>query len=298
MLIKLLKAEWIKLAHRPMTNILLLIFLLMTTLILALYFVVVGLALGSFGLQVNLFNPVQIEQYRLQLSFPGIFGAILGQVNGIGGICAIIITAGAIGSEYNWGTLRAQLARQPNRAMYLTAKLIAIMLLLLIAILLAQALGVVLALVFGGLLGSIGSVSAGDLLNLPIAILRSLYVLLPYVLFTAACSIFGRSVLAGTAGGMIFLTTDLVLGGLSFLPNTGGMLAFIYNLLVQQNINSLVVSNAYSFGLDPSIALSRFLDLAILPSQLQAVIVIAVYCLSFGSTAYYWFLKRDLTGAA
>jgi ABC-2 type transport system permease protein len=298
MLIKLLKAEWIKLAHRPMTNILLLIFLLMTTLILALYFVVVGLALGSFGLQVNLFHPVQIEQYRLQLSFPGIFGAILGQVNGIGGICAIIITAGAIGSEYNWGTLRAQLARQPNRAMYLTAKLIAIMLLLLIAILLAQALGVVLALVFGGLLGSIGSVSAGDLLNLPIAILRSLYVLLPYVLFTAACSIFGRSVLAGTAGGMIFLTTDLVLGGLSFLPNTGGMLAFIYNLLVQQNINSLVVSNAYSFGLDPSIALSRFLDLAILPSQLQAVIVIALYCLSFGATAYYWFLKRDLTGAA
>lgn len=298
MLIKLLKAEWIKLVHRPMTKTLLLIFLLMTALILSLYFVVVGLALGSFGFQVALFNPVQIEQYRLQLSFPGMFGAILGQVNGIGGICAIIITAGAIGSEYNWGTLRAQLARQPNRAMYLTAKLIAIMLLLLIAILLAQALGLVLAFVFGGLLGSVGSVSAGDLINLPIAILRSLYVLLPYVLFTAACSIFGRSVLAGTAGGMIFLTTDLVLGGLSFLPNTDGLLAFIYSLLVQQNINSLVVRNAYSFGLDPSIALSRFLDLAILPSQLQAVIVIAVYCLSFGATAYYWFLKRDLTGAA
>lgn len=297
-MLNLIRAEWLKLVRRPMTLILFVVFLLLTILALSLYFAVVALASGAIGAQVELFRPEQIEQYRLQLRFPGIFGAILGQVNGIGGICAIILTAGALGSEYSWGTLRAQLARQPNRARFLTAKLLAIGLLLLLAIVIAEVVGVVLALVYGSLLGDVGTVSAGDLLVLPVSILRALYVLLPYVLLTASCCTWGRSVLAGTAGGMIFLTTDVVLGGLSFLPNVGGLLGFIYNLLVQQNINTLVVTNARSFGLDPSVALSRFLDLAILPPQWQALLVIAIYCASFAASAYYWLLTRDLTGAA
>jgi len=165
---------------------------------------------------------------------------------------------------------------------------------LLAGILLALLLGGLLALLFGSLLPGTGG-AAGSLLALPLGVLRALYVLLPYVLCTVACSILGRSVVAGAVGGFLFLLADAGLGALSFLAGLGGPISFLLNLIVQPNINTLIVLNSQSFGLDPA-ALTRTMDLNTLPSPFQATLVIGVYSALFFASAYRLLLRRDIGG--
>ncbi len=296
-MLNLIRAEWFKLTRRPLAWVLLAVFLALLVLLLLAEFAVVGLNDGLFsgGARAQLLSAEQVRQFRLHLGFPGIFGAVLGHVNGVGGICAIALTAGVIGSEYGWGTLRTQLARQPNRGRYLIAKIIGLLLALLAGILLALLLGVLLALLFGALLKNTGGAPM-NVLALPLGVLRSLYVLLPYVLCTVACSILGRSVVAGAVGGFLFLAADAGLGALSFLAGLGGPVAFLLNLIVQPNINTMIVLNSQSFGLDPA-ALTRTMDLTTLPAPLQTTAVIGVYSALFFTSAYRLLRRRDIGGA-
>jgi ABC-type transport system involved in multi-copper enzyme maturation permease subunit len=298
-MLNLISAEWFKLSRRPLAWVLLVVFLALLLLLLLSEFLVVALHDGVFsqGAQLSLLREEQVVQFRLHLGFPGIFGAVLGHVNGVGGICAIVLAAGAMGSEYNWGTLRTQLARQPNRARYLVAKLVALLLVLIAGITIALLLGALLALLFGMALASTTGALTVGWLALPMGVLRSLFVLLPYVMFTIACSILGRSVVAGAAGGFLFLVADVGLGALSFLASLGGLVGLILNLIVQPNINTLIVLNSQSFGLDPAI-LTRTMDLSLLPSPLHATLIIGFYSLLFFAYAYRSLLRRDITGVA
>ena len=297
-MLKLIRAEWFKLTRRPLAWVLLAVFLVLLALLLLTEFLVVGLNDGLFsgGARAQLLSEEQVRQFRLHLGFPGVFGAVLGHVNGVGGICAIALAAGVIGSEYGWGTLRTQLARQPNRGRYLIAKIIGLLLALLAGILLALVLGGLLALLFGSLLNDTGGASA-SVPALPLGVLRSLFVLLPYVLCTVACGILGRSVVAGALGGFLFLAADAGLGALSFLAGLGGPIGFLLNLIVQPNINTLIVLNSQSFGLDPA-TLTRTMDLTTLPSPLQATLVVGIYSALFFASAYRLLLRRDIGGAA
>ncbi|MDQ2996938.1 MAG: ABC transporter permease subunit [Chloroflexota bacterium] len=298
-MLNLIRAEWFKLTRRPLAWVLLAVFLASLVLLLLAEFLVVGLDAGMFsgGARAQLLSEEQVRQFRLHLTLPGIFGAVLGHVNGVGGICAIALAAGMIGSEYSWGTLRTQLARRPNRGRYLLAKIIGLLLALLVGILLALLLGGLLALLFGALLPDTTGDVPTSLLALPLGVLRALYVLLPYVLCTVACSILGRSVVAGAVGGFLFLAVDTGLGALLFLADLGGPVTFLLNLIVQPNINTLIVLNSQNFGLDPA-ALTRTMDLSTLPSPLQALLVIAAYSALFGISAYRSLLRRDIGGAA
>ncbi|NJP05637.1 MAG: ABC transporter permease [Chloroflexaceae bacterium] len=295
----LLQAEWIKLSRRPMAHILLAIFLVLLLLSLILYYVVIGFHEGTLtgGLgTITFLDEAQIQQYRQQLQFPGIYGAVFNQINASGGILAIVLAAGAMGSEYGWGTLRVQLARQPRRGRFLIAKVLVLLLVVLIAMAIALVLGTIAAIIFGFFIGEIGSLTLGQLLLLPVSMLQALLVMLPYVMVTMAMSIMGRSVLAGMAGGVIFLLLDVSLGALSFLAEMGGPFIFLYNLLIQQNINALVVANSSYYGLDTA-AISPF-NLELLPHPLQAAVVVLVYSGLFFGYAYFWFVRHDIFGAA
>lgn len=298
-MLNLIRAEWFKLVRRPLAWVLLAVLLALLVLLRATEFMALALHDGLLTggeVRMALLPADQIAQFRLQLTFPGTFGATLGHINSVGGICAIVLAAGALGSEYSWGTLRTQLARQPSRGRYLLAKLIALQLALLAAIAICLACGAALALMFGALLGGAGSLAAADLAALPLGVLRALYVLLPYVMCALAGCAIGRSVLAGAAAGFMFLVLDVGLGALSFLARLGGVLALLINLVVQPNITTLVVLNSRSFGLDPA-ALTRSLDLSTLPSPLQATLVIGAYSALFGWYAYRALARHDITGA-
>jgi ABC-type transport system involved in multi-copper enzyme maturation permease subunit len=296
-MLDLIRAEWFKLTRRPLVWVLLAVFLALLVLLLTVEFLVVALNDGllSEGARAQLLSEDQVAQFRLHLGFPGIFGAVLGHVNGLGGICAIALAAGAMGSEYGWGTLRTQLARQPNRGRYLVAKIIGLLLVVLAGIVIALAIGALLALLFGALAPNT-AVGPASLLALPLGVLRSLYVLLPYVLCTIAFCILGRSLVAGVVGGFLFLVIDAGLGALSFLAGLGGLVGFLLGLIVQTNINTLIVLNSRSFGLDPA-AVTRTMDLTTLPTPLQATLVIGAYSALFFASAYRSLLRRDIGGA-
>ena len=85
-MLKLIRAEWFKLSRRPLVWVLLAVFLASLVLLLLAEFAVVGLNDGLFsgGARAQLLSEEQVRQYRLHLGFPGIFGAELGHVNGIG----------------------------------------------------------------------------------------------------------------------------------------------------------------------------------------------------------------------
>ncbi|MEI7771930.1 MAG: hypothetical protein WCI67_18200 [Chloroflexales bacterium] len=264
---------------------------------LATWALVVALHTGALvgGSRIEVLVPAQIAELRRQLSFPGIFGAVLGQVNSTGGICAIILAAGFLGSDYSWGTLRALLTRAPDRGAYLLAKLITLLIGLLAAILLALLLGALFAMACSPALGLSSGIRPRDLLALPVGILRSLYVILPYIMITLASAALGRSVLAGVGGGLIFLALDVSAGSLNTISAVSPLVRLLVNLLLQPNINTLVVLNSQLFGLDQSVLVSS-LDLSLLPSPLQATLVIAAYCGVFFWSAYRLLLRRDVAG--
>lgn len=298
MLANLFAAEWLKLYRRPLTWGLLAVFLGLMLLAQGLWALVLALHMGAIGgVQLEALAPVQLEQIKLQLSFPGVFGAVLGQVNGTGGILAIILAAGALGSDYSWGTLRTLLTRAPARGAFLLAKSLALLLSLLLATLIALAVGALLALATSAWLDLPGQLSGRDLLALPVGIARSLLVILPYLLATLACAAWGRSVLAGMGGGLIFLALDVGAGSLNSLGLVDDLVQFMLNLLLQPNINTLVVLNGQLFGLDQSV-LTRALDLQGLPSPLQATLVVLIYSVLFAYAAWRSLTRRDVSGAA
>jgi ABC-type transport system involved in multi-copper enzyme maturation permease subunit len=290
-MIDLVRAEWLKLTRRPLTWVLLAIFLAL-----------LALQIVTQDIFTNLVHPgpgstlaAQFEEYRRRSTFPGVLGAALGQLNSVGGLFAVILTAGAMGSEYGWGTLRTQLARLPNRARYLLAKVATLMLMLMAAALLTL---LVCALVGGALAvlrGGGGQLGAGDLARLPLGVLRALYVLLPYVLLTLCFTILGRSLLAGLAGGLMYLVLEGGFGALAAFAALGGVWRTIYNLTIGQNINTLALLNSHDFGLRPEQLSPAFLPEA-LPSPLQATLVVALYCASLLGTALWMFGRRDIGG--
>jgi ABC-type transport system involved in multi-copper enzyme maturation permease subunit len=294
-MIPLLRAEWLKLTRRPLTWILLAVFLALLVLQMVSEFVFLNLVLGSLrSSQAGL--AAQVEEWRRRTAFPGVFGAVLGHINGLGGIFAVILTAGAMGSEYSWGTLRAQLARHPSRTRYLATKVIALLLLLAVAAILTLLVGAALGAALGAISGRIGAVAPSDIGRLPLAILRALYVLLPYVLLTLCLTILGRSLLVGVAGGLLYLVFETVFGALALFQVLGGVWQLLYNLTVQQNINALVQLNSHAFGLQPE-SVAPTLAQAQLPSPFQATLVVAFYSAGFFATALYVFRRRDITGA-
>jgi hypothetical protein len=288
-MINLIRAEWLKLSRRPLSWILLILFLvLLVAQILTQFALTLGMPVRSGIVSA------QFEEWRRGVLFPGIFATALSHVNGLGGIFAVIFAAGAIGSEYSWGTLRTQLARDPARDRYLLAKLTTIMLMLATATLLATLLAVLLSAVLSPILGSAIRITPDDLMNLIPAILRALYVLLPYVLLTAYATLLTRSVLGGVAIGLSYIIVETGFGALALLRVLGGVWALVYNLTIGQNINTLTLMNRHAFGLRPETTAP--LDLSQLPSPLQATIVVAVYSVLFLAFALILFRRRDITG--
>jgi ABC-2 type transport system permease protein len=288
-MINLIRAEWLKLSRRPLSWILLILFLvLLVAQILTQFALTLGMPVRSGIVSA------QFEEWRRGVIFPGIFATALSHVNGLGGIFAVIFAAGAIGSEYSWGTLRTQLARDPARDRYLLAKLTTIMLMLATATLLATLLAVLLSAVLSPILGSAIRITPDDLMNLIPAILRALYVLLPYVLLTAYATLLTRSVLGGVAIGLSYIIVETGFGALALLRVLGGVWALVYNLTIGQNINTLTLMNRHAFGLRPETTAP--LDLSQLPSPLQATIVVAVYSAFFLAFALILFRRRDITG--
>ena len=287
-MLHLIRAEWLKVSKRPMIWILLSVWLLLLIVQFLMFFMIAQVGVG-------ILHPAQITEMEKRLAFPGIFGAVFGHVNSLGGIFAVILTAGMMGSEYGWGTLRTELARHPARVRYIVAKLTMIVLTLFVAILITLVVGMVLGWLVGlAAFGEASIPSVAAILQIPMATLRAVYVLLPYVLLTFCMTIFGRSLLVGLGVGLAFLFVDISFGSLATFAELGGVWQAIYNLTLQQNITPFIDMNSRVFGLTPELVTG--IVLTNMPSMVQATLIVGMYCISFIATTIYFFTKRDITG--
>ncbi len=295
----LLRAEWFKLTRRPLVWVLLVIFVLTFVLNVLGWFLVVAVTDGTFTggqTRIAILTPAMIDEFRQRVMLPGVLGAVLGHANGIGGLCGIVLAAMAMGSEYNWGTLRVQLSRMPQRTRYLLAKVIVVVALVLMGIIIVVPIALLLAWSLGSVLGDAGSLSVQDVLLFPVGLLQSLAVMLPYLLVTFALSIVGRSVFLGVAGGLVFLGIDSSTTALNALAGLNNpLISFLLNLPLQQNINTLLFANGALYGLDMAVLFGQ--DPAQLPPLWQAWVMIGLYSVVFWVYSYISLTRRDVGGA-
>jgi ABC-2 type transport system permease protein len=290
---RLVAAEWLKLTRRPLTRILLALFLALLVLQLAVYATVVAMHARGLTQLGPGFGRAELAEYRLRATFPGLLGAVFAHLNGLGGIFAVIFAGAAMGSEFDWGTLRTQLARTPDRVAFLVAKLTTIMLVLAAGAVATLAVGLVAGAAIGAATGGPMLPDVATLAGIPFAVVRALFVLLPYVLVAVCFATFRRSLLFGVAGGLIYLVGEAGIGALSVFALLGEPWRTLYALTVGQNINTLTLLNAHAFGLHPE-TLTPALRPDILPSAAHATVILAAYCAALYATTRR-LLDRDVT---
>lgn len=199
-----------------------------------------------------------------------------------------------MGSEYGWGTLRPQLAHQPQRGYFVGAKLFALLVALLLVIVLMLLLGIVLSLVFSVVFNTPLSVSSTTLGAILLAGGRSLLAPLPYMALAILLAVVGRSTLAGVAGAIGYWVFEMVLGTLTLFAAASSVWRALSRWLLRQNVNALLAAN--SRALTPAAAALQTPAQAAQPSSLQAGLVVLAYLCCFVALTYVLFTRRDVVG--
>lgn len=236
-----------------------------------------------------------LDRMAETLTYPRALEGIFGISQSVGGILLVILTASVVGGEYAWGTVRVALARGIGRRNYLTAKLIAVMLLSLLGLLIALFLGSIFAgittrLIEGGIDWSFLSLSlAGKLLAM---IGRTWFVLLVPISMTAMVVVLTRSSAAATGVGIAYGLLETIV--IVILAQITGWGETLRSYTIGYNVNSIIALN--SLGGEPlrvGINLGNFPTQE--PSLLNSGGILAGYLLAFLLAMFYSFQKRDIT---
>lgn len=200
-------------------------------------------------------------------------------------ILLVVAIATVLGNEYQYGTLRAQVAMGIPRSQYLLAKVI--------AVLLVGVIGLVLMVAFGTALSVLATLMHGSSLQWHGAFGRvfwqnmgaSLLGTLANFSLALLITLFARTVVARVAAALSYTILETTLTTL--LASFGGTWAKLTNAFFTPNVRAL------SFGVDRAGAFNRDL----LPPPL-AVVVLVGYVVCFLAVSLVVFGRRDITGTA
>ena len=121
-----------------------------------------------------------------------------------GTLLAVVLAAGAAGSEYAWGTVRLMATASSGRLRLITSPLIVVFLMValiaLMAIIVALAYSAIITTANGG--SDFSFVTPGFVKEQMFAFGRTLFVMSPFVALAFAAAIVGRSTLAGVGVGL------------------------------------------------------------------------------------------------
>ena len=291
---RLIKAEIYKLRKRSMTYILLLILIGFIVLVLSIMQATAlnsttATTVGNSGTAITVIPAVAANVYFLKDAITGVM-SILGS---IGMILAVVLVANGMGSEYSWNTIRPYLLCSESRLKMFTAKLIAAA----VFIIAGMIIGLIIAILLGSLFTAIrgfswdmGSSTASFTGRELLIFVRSLYVMLPYILLAFLFTVLGRSTAAGIGFGIGASVLESIITGLMLMAH--GWLAKIPNYLLTPNIQKINSLAQSSGGLTINIGSNTIQT----PSSIHAFIVLAVYCVAFIAISFTLFQKRDVTG--
>ncbi len=216
----LLAADWLKMRHRWMPRILILVLVVLLVLVLW--------GLASDSSRPNIF-PVRGLLAALLLS--SLIGAVLWP-----------IMAGAwAGNEYSWGTVRLTLGRRPNRVEYVLSAIVTLMAWVTVSLLLAMLVG----LLAGGIAATAtghqfvvtSGVPADILLTLVKTFLSVLFVGLFFVSLAYAAGTIFQSPAAGIGLGIGLAIAEQILDGI--FMHLGGAWQVVANHLPAAYIQAL-----------------------------------------------------------
>lgn len=209
-------------------------------------------------------------------------------------VLGVMFVAGAVGSEYTWGTLRPFLTCAESRAKYLGAKFAALGILIFLglagAMLAAIVTSLAIALGRGGIeLDFLDGAYVRDAL---FDFGRTLYVLAPYLLIAALAALAGRSAMIGAAVGLILLAVE---GGVTAaLEQADNWARHIPDFLLMRNGDAVlgasgqVVESGYRGG-------EFFEEIVRPPDPWLGALVLAVYAVGALALALAVFHRRDVT---
>ena len=289
---RLIKAEIYKLRKRSMTYILLSILVAFIVLVLS---IMQATALSSSATTVatgngavTLVPAVPANILFLKDAITGVMG-ILGS---IGMILAVVLMANGMGSEYSWNTIRPYLLCSESRLKMFTAKLIAAAGFIVAGMIIGMLVAILLGVLFTAIRGfswSLGSGLASFTGRELLTFVRSLYVMLPYILLAFLFTVLGRSTAAGIGFGIGASVLETIITGLLFMAH--GWLAKIPNYLLSTNVQ-VINSLAQSSG-GVKITMGTYTIQP--PSALHAFIVLAVWGIACIAISFTIFRKRDVT---
>ncbi len=289
---RLLGAELFKLRKRLMTQVLGVLLVAIIVLLYLVLWAVTGTLADSVTLEPEVSEDLQTLRRALFVRQAIPFGLML--VRAFGTLFAIVLVAGAVGSEYSWGTLRPMLACAESRLKFLGAKLAAVGLLIGLGILAGLAASLATSSLIAALSGGAdlsfldGHYVGRSLLSVG----RTVLTILPYVLIAAFASILGRSTLAGIAAGLGTLFLEGIASGLMRLA--GGWVGHVPDYLLDRNADSLMAANGLLEELRGTFGHADTTMLDFQP-QWEAALILGAYSVVALVAALILFRRRDVT---
>jgi ABC-type transport system involved in multi-copper enzyme maturation permease subunit len=281
--------EFFKLRKRMMTWILA---VLMAGLVILLYSVFWSVSghVTTFGENAEYTGQDLRRALFLQTSVP----FSLQMVASFGTVFAMILAAGAVGSEYSWGTVRLMATAASGRVRLIGAKLLVVCGLVAAGALLAVVVGLIYSSIItvtnGG--SDFSFVTPGFMRDQAESFGRTLFVMAPYVTLAFAMAAVGRSTLAGVGAGIGFAFVEPLIGGLMRLG--GSPWKEIPNYLVNANSNVVLLQNklpdVVRFGPSTQDLAQRQLN-----GTPEAMFILAIYSLAFVALAFLVYRRRDIT---
>ena len=226
-------------------------------------------------LERYLSGDTQAETLVLQDAMTSAFTA----VPGLGIILVAILAASMIGAEYGWGTLRQTLARGTSRYKYLTAKLLAIAIVVFGGVLTAVLVGMIANIITGTLIEGIIDWS-GFTRYFFASLGRTLLMLAVYTSMAVFFAMLMRSFATGMAVTVAWYIGESTI--ISQLSMGNGWWKEATGYFIGYNINGLMAMNAADLLIEAK-------------PWWQSCAILLVYIIVIITTTYYLFRRQDLT---
>jgi ABC-type transport system involved in multi-copper enzyme maturation permease subunit len=215
-----------------------------------------------------------------------------------GSVVIAVLTASAVATEYNWGTVRQALVRGQTRSQYLTTKLVGLIIVASAIMLTALAAAVafsVLATVAAGEPVTLDAPGGPSAVDVVLMVLRAGYAILPYGLLGFCLTVVGRSTALGVAGTFMYMIAEAILLGI--LHGLGGVAPTIQAFTLGHNVSAVLSANVIGSENFNSLAFRNNPLPSELPDPMVGALGIAVYCVILLAITYSIFQRRDLTSS-
>jgi ABC-type transport system involved in multi-copper enzyme maturation permease subunit len=283
----LLGVEIEKILRRRLNQVVLGIFLGL----LVVVYVLLWLASDALS-NVETTDPGAVEDIRATLYLEETVPFAMLMLYAFGFVAGVVVIGSNVGAEYTWNTIRTLTSAEPRRWRVLTAKYVALWVLVVAGLLLGLTTALTTSAIITLLAGEfdLAFVDGPFLRDSLYSFLRLLVATAPYFGLAALLGVYGRSATAGIALALGLAFLEGIVGGLMVLA--GGWVGSIPQYMIDTNGDTLALSDGGV--LSDLYGSSGFSETVERPSVQHAVIVLLCWASAFVAASYWALFRQDL----